>query len=500
MNFKKLLAGIIGDALAPIAGALLTLSFAPFGIYPLAIVAILLFMCSLLYATPKRSFWRGFMFGAALFGTGVYWVYISIHTFGEAPIWLSAILTGGLVAILSLFPALNGYLLNRFFPKNNYSKLLLAFPAYWMILEWTRSWIFTGFPWLTLGYSQMDSFLRGYAPIFSVYGVSLMVLITASIFLYCIKLYRHQQIKYLIQSLIFVIIVWVIGGLLTIPVWTDPLGKPVSVSMVQGNIPQSIKWSPESVQPTLSRYHSLTNNHWDSKIIIWPEGAIPLPLPEASDYINALDHEATQHGVTLITGIPIMATVNSFYNAIVTVGVTKSVYLKQRLVPFGEYTPFKFLLKDILGKLKLPMSDFIPGPGKSQPLVAGGLKISAFICYEIAFPEQVIGRNSDSSILLTVSDDAWFGHSIAQAQHLQMAQMRALELAKPLLFVSNDGLTAAVTSRGAIQAIAPPFTPYVLTADIQPRYGKTPWQLFGLDPVLLIITVMLIAAVKFRKR
>jgi apolipoprotein N-acyltransferase len=299
---------------------------------------------------------------------------------------------------------------------------------------------------------------------------------------------------------VFVIAMWVVGGLLLLPTWTTPLGKPINVSMVQGNIPQSVKWSPESLKPTIDRYRSLTNNHWDSKIIIWPEGAIPLQLPASSNIVDALDHDALTHKDTLITGIPVMAGIDSFYNAIVTLGETKSVYLKHRLVPFGEYTPFASIFKTVLGSLKLPMSDFIPGPGKPTQLHAGPYTISAFICYEIAFPEQVKSSGIDSSMLLTVSDDAWFGHSIAQAQHLQMAQMRALELSKPLLFVSNDGLTAAVTYRGQIQAVAPPFTPYVLTADIQPRYGQTPWQLFGLDPILVLVTIMLIKAVGIRTR
>jgi apolipoprotein N-acyltransferase len=501
MKLKSLFtAGILGDTVALLAGALLTLAFVPFNIYPLAVVSPALLLCEWLYVKQGRAFFRGFLFGLGLFGTGVYWVYISIHTFGEAPVWLSVFITAGFIAILALFPAFTGYFLNRYFPTINFNKLVLAFPAYWMLLEWTRSWLFSGFPWLSLGYSQMNSWLRGWATIFSVYGVSLGLLLTSSLLVACVFWYKDQRTKPIIKSLLFIIALWVLGGLILLIDWSHPYGTPLKVSLVQGNIPQSIKWSPEAVQPTLDRYTTLTNNHWDSKIIIWPEGAIPIPISAAANLIEKLNKQALEHKATLITGIPAHAGIShDYYNTIVTLGKEQTVYIKFRLVPFGEFTPYSHYLKPLLSHFNIPMSDFIPGPAKPEQLKAQGITISAFICYEIAFPEQV-NRHVDSGFLLTVSDDAWFGHSIAQAQHLQMAQMRSLELAKPQFFVSNDGLTAFINQKGRVTDIAPPFEPYVLTADVRPYMGATLWQLFGTDPILFGITVMLILAVIKNRR
>ncbi len=501
MKWKSLFtAGAVGDTIALGAGALLTLAFAPFNIYPLAIISTALILGEWLYVSQQRAFWRGFLYGLGLFGSGVYWVYISIHTFGGAPIWLSGFITLGFVAILALFPAITGFFLGRYFPAANSNKIVLAFPAYWIILEWSRSWAFSGFPWLSLGYSQMNSWLRGYAPLLSIYGVSLAVLLTSSLLVNCIFLYQQQQNRRVIKSLLFVIIMWIIGGLVLLVNWSHPFGHPLKISLVQGNIPQQVKWSPEAVRPTLDRYNGLTNNHWDSNIIIWPEGAIPVPLPAATKIVNNLNYEAQLHHATLITGIPARAGFSEdYYNTIITVGQDQTVYIKHRLVPFGEYTPLARYLKRLLSHFDIPMSNFLPGPANAEQLSASGINISAFICYEIAFPEQV-NRRIDSGFLLTVSDDAWFGHSIAQAQHLQMAQMRSLELAKPLLFVSNDGLTAFINQKGKITDIAPPFVPYVLTATIRPYMGATPWQLFGMDPLLLAVTVMLFRAVFNNRR
>jgi apolipoprotein N-acyltransferase len=242
MKLKSLFsAGFIGDMIALLAGALLTLSFAPFNAYPLAIVSPAILLGEWLYVTKRRAFYRGFLYGLGLFGTGVYWVYISIHTFGEAPIWLSAFITSGFVAILALFPAFTGYFLNRYFPINNFNKMVLAFPTYWILLEWTRGWLFSGFPWLSLGYSQMNSsWLRGWATILSVYGVSLALLLTSGLLVACILWYKEQQTRPILKSLLFIILMWASGGLILLVNWSHPYGPPVTVSLVQGNIPQSL--------------------------------------------------------------------------------------------------------------------------------------------------------------------------------------------------------------------------------------------------------------------
>jgi apolipoprotein N-acyltransferase len=492
---------LIGDSCALIAGALLTLAFAPFHFYIFGIVSPALLLLLWLNSSPKRAFWRGWLFGAGLFGTGVYWIFISVHTFGNTSLFLALLITGAMIGILALFPAFNGYYLNRFFPKNNASKLLCAFPAIWLLFEWLRTWMFSGFPWLLVGYSQINTPLRGFAPIFSVYGTSLAVLISSGL-LVCIFLqFRKNQNKTALIYLFSLLLLWLVGFGLSLIHWTKPSGQPVKVSLVQGNIPQEIKWSPQQVQPTLDHYMDLTNPHWDSHIIIWPEAAIPLPLAYATNFLEALATQAGQHKVALITGIPMKAEDRSgYYNTVITLGNGEGMYKKHRLVPFGEYIPFRDLLGGFLDLLKVPMSDFISGEDTPEPIIAHGKKIAVFICYEIAFPEQVLLRDGNIDMILTVSNDAWFGRSIAQAQHIEMAQMRALEMGRPVLFVANDGITAIINENGKIQSAAPAHVSFVLTDTVQTTEGKTPWQRFAIDPILSIALLMLAIAIWQRRR
>ncbi len=498
---NKLPSPYLLDLCAIIAGAALTLAFAPFDIFPIAILSPAALLALWLKSSVKRVIWRGWLFGLGFFGTGVYWIFISIHTFGNTSIFLASFATSALIAFLALFPAFNGYLLNRHFPVNNNTKILCAFPALWVLLEWMRSWFLSGFPWLFLGYSQLHSPLKGYAPIFSVYGVSLAVALSSALLVNSIIKFRQAQHKSAYIQLFTFALIWILGGCLSFISWTKPVGEPIKVSLVQGNIAQELKWSPDQLQPTLDHYVKLTQPHWDSKIIVWPESAIPVPLHAVADFLNQLNQTARDHQATLITGIPVKAPEEeAYYNSIIALGDGEGIYTKHRLVPFGEYIPLRNLLGRFMDLLQVPMSDFIPGPGYPKPLFADGLKIAAFVCYEIAYPEQVLWRDGDIDMMLTISNDAWFGHSIAQAQHAEIAQMRALEMGRPILFVGNDGITAIINAKGKMQAIAPQYQTYVLTGDVQATQGKTPWQRFAMDPILAIALIMMILAIRMRKR
>ncbi|EKD55232.1 MAG: hypothetical protein ACD_60C00023G0001 [uncultured bacterium] len=490
----------LNDGLALITGAALTLSFAPYQFYPLAIICPAILLALWLNISKKRAFFRGWLFGLGLFGAGVYWIFISIHTFGDISSFVSIIITGGLIAILALFPGIGGYLFNRYFFRVTPCNLLFAFPAIWVALEWIRTWVFTGFPWFMLGYSQINSPLSGYAALFGVFGVSLAVLLSSALLVQFIIYLRQKNYRDSIFTLAVGFMIWIVGGCLTQITWTKPFGPPIKVSLVQGNIPQEMKWSPEHLQFTLNQYSKLSANHWDSRIVIWPESAIPLPLQEAENFLEALDTTAKKQGAAFITGIPVqLPTSESYYNAVIVLGNGHGFYLKHRLVPFGEYIPLRDFLHTALDLLHVPMSDFVPSVARAKPLEVGNLKISAFICYEIAFPELVISSDPTINLLLTVSNDAWFGHSIAQVQHLEMARMRAIEMGRPVLFVSNNGITAIIKADGKIQSAAPPFQTYVLTDKVQPTAGKTPWQLWGMDPVLLTIVIFILIAMRKRR-
>ena len=247
-------------------------------------------------------------------------------------------------------------------------------------------------------------------------------------------------------------------------------GKPIQVSLVQVTFLQEVKWSPEQLQPTLNRYVTLTKAHWDSKIIIWLK-MVPLPLGNAADYISQLDSEAKKHGVSLITGIPAKKEgTDSYYNAVIVIGANTAVYLKHHLVPFGEYTPVPTLLKPVMRFFNIPMSNLVGSPGIPKPLVVDDIKIATFICYEIAYPELIVSRDDDLGMLLTVSNDAWFGHSIASAQHLAIAQMRSGNRAS-LAFVSNTGITAIIKQWYDTISCAADKS-FVLTDFVQPTNGK----------------------------
>lgn len=491
-----------------ISGALLTLAFAPFHVFPFSILSPLILLLLWLRTSPRGAFWRGWWFGIGLFSTGVYWIFISIHTYGDTDAWVALLVTALLIAILALFPAVTGYLLNRYFPSNNFTKMALAFPSIWVFFEWMRSWFFSGFPWLSIGYSQLYSPLKGYAPLLSVYALSLLALMSSGLFAYLIKIMVIKQTtgkptiskKYIYVSLVLLVGIWLTGAILSLVTWTRDSGKQIRVSLVQGNIAQSLKWSPEQVQPTLDRYVALTQQHWDSQIIVWPEAAIPVPLHISQDFLNNLAYQAKNHHSTLITGIPVQAPdKENYYNAVIAIGEGTGIYFKQRLVPFGEFIPMKSVFGRIFDLLQVPMSDFIPGvSGVLKPIEINGIKIATFICYEIAYPEQVLSHDGNIDLLLTVSNDAWFGHSIAQAQHLEMAQMRALEMGRPVLFASNDGITAIINTHGQIQSEIPPHQTLVLTDVIKTAQGKTPWQRSGLDPLLALMILLTIIAWVYR--
>lgn len=486
-----------GELFCLLAGMLLTLSFAPFNIFPLGIIApAILFTCWLPVST-KRAYWRGLLFGIGFFATGVSWVYISIYHYGNAPEWLAGLITALFIFILALFPAINGYLLKRFFSATP----LLIFPALWVLLEWVRSWIFTGFPWLLLGYSQITSPLRGYAPLFSVYGVSLAALLSSVLLVSAVTYFRQSHFKKMYTAVLSIIFIWVLGGILNMITWTTPKETPIQASLIQGNIQQEIKWVPEHAESTLDAYENLTQQHWGSQLIAWPEAAIPLTLQDAEDFVNYMAIQAKQHNAAIITGIPVKAPLKQgYYNAIIAVGNGDGFYIKSHLVPFGEFTPLEQQLGKLLTFFDIPMSNMVTEAKAAALLTVNKLKIAAFICYEIAFPEEVRNRDSEADILLTVTDDAWFGHSIAQAQHLEMARMRSLEMGRSSLFVSNNGITAFITAKGNIQSAAPPYQEYVLTDTIQPMQGETPWQRFGMDPVLSIIGMILLVAFVINKK
>ncbi len=485
-----------GDLLALCAGLVGPLAFSPFNLYLFAFFAPILLFISCRGLSVRRAFWRGWLWGLGLFGAGVSWVYVAIHDFGYASIPLALSLTGLFVAVLSLYPGLLASGVAAWFSQENKSKYLLAWPAAWTLMEWFRGWFLTGFPWLNLGYSQVESPLRGLAPLLGVYGISLAVALTAGLIL--VAWYWSGRTR--LAALGGLVVLWGSAALLSTVSWTVPVGEPLQTSLIQGNIPQAVKWRPEQVKPTLERYRRLTAKHWDSDLIVWPEGAITVFYHQiARSYLAALAAEAQVHKTDLLIGLPVLnQKTGKYYNSILSLGSQPAFYYKQHLVPFGEFLPFGELLRGVISFFNLPMSSFSAGPGEQPLLQVAGYSVATSICYEDAFGEEIITALPEGKWLVNVTNNAWYGNSLAPHKHLQISRMRALETGRDLVRATTNGISALIDAKGLLQATTPQFKTAVLTGHIQPRTGATPYVWWGNGPVLGLSLLMFAMAARGR--
>ena len=496
------LAGWRGDALSLLAGALFPLAFAPLGLFPLALVALVLLFSVWIGASPRRALWRGWLFGVGQFGVGVSWVYVAIHDFGHASIFLAGFLTALSVAFLALFPAALGYVVARFFPAAEQTAgqtaeqkkilliLLTAWPAAWTFFEWLRGWMFTGFPWLNAGYSQIDTPLAGLAPVLGVYGVSWAVAFSAGLLLTLLLAGKKQRIA----ALAALVTLWVGSAALGQIQWTQAQGNPLRVALVQGNIPQAIKWQPEQAQRTLDLYLDLTRQHWGSDLIVWPEAALPVLYHEVADnYLAALQSEARARHTDMLIGISVLEPDSKrYYNSMLSLGSSSGFYYKRHLVPFGDYLPFDDWLRGVIGFFDLPMSGYSAGPATQPLLEAAGYKIGVSICYEDVFGEEVIKGLPQAALLVNGTNNAWYGDSFAPHQALQMSRMRALETGRYLLRATTNGISAVIDARGGIVVRSPQFATHVVTATAQPMAGATPYVRWGNYAILILLVVALV--------
>lgn len=494
------LQGRFGDILSLIAGGFLPLSFAPFSLFPFAVLSPALLFFLWQNISPKRAFWRGLFFGIGLFGMGVSWVHISFHQFGGIPMVGAIFVTTGFVLALALYLALLGWVLTRFFPNNSPSKILLILPATWTLTEWLRGWLFTGFPWLNLGYSQIDSPLNGFAPLLGVYGVSWMTVFTASLLVYAFNLKKQAW-----RILPLLMVVWGGGWLLSGVSWTQPINKPLKIALIQGNVPQEYKWISSFQIPSMQRYLQLSQAHRDADIIIWPETAVPLFYSDVPIYVpgflEQLKAEHTTYNTDFLIGIPIlMEDGKTYFNSVTSIGTQQGSYYKHHLVPFGEYIPFQSFFGNLLKLLDVPMSAFSPGAAQQPNLKSAGEVIGVSICYEDVFGELVRNSLPTATLLVNVSNDAWFGDSIAPHQHLEIARMRALESGRYLLRATNTGISAVIDTKGKITAQVPQFKILTLRTQVQPYQGITPYIRFGNSLVIILLFIsILLGKIKWNK-
>ncbi|MEW6332424.1 MAG: apolipoprotein N-acyltransferase, partial [Pseudomonadota bacterium] len=453
---------------------------------PLAVLAPALLFILWHGASPGRAAWRGFVFGLGLFGVGVSWVYVSLHNFGNMPAPLAGFAVFLFVAGLSLYPALLGWLQARFFPQAGAWWTTLVLPALWVLFEWTRGWFLTGFPWLNLGYSQVATPLGGYSAWLGVYGVSFFCAFSAAL----LAAGTRAPEKFFRRFLPLLAAVWMLGWLAGMAEWTRPVGGPVQATLIQGNVPLDVKWRPDSRRAIMDRYAALTAEAPWSDLIVWPEAAIPATLDQIDpEFLAQLQGMSRNASVDFLIGVVERDREGHYYNSVLAIGPTPGMYRKQHLVPFGEYPPLDPLFRWLMRSLHIPMSDFSAGAAEQPPLSAAGQKIGVSVCYEDAFGEEVIRALPQASLLVNVSEDAWFGDSLAPHQRLQMARMRALETGRPVLRAANTGPSVAIDHRGAVLVRSPQFRAWSLTATVQPMQGTTPYVRLGNWPVVLSLAL-----------
>lgn len=481
-----------------IAGLFLPVGFAPFHQPGIALIGVALLFV-ILYKTPtKQALLMGFMFGLGYTGLGVSWVYNSIHEYGHLPILSSAIITLCFIAYLSLFLAVMS-MLYKLLSQNvslGYSGLL--FSALWCLFEWLRSTLMGGFPWLLLGFSQMDTPIQHLLPIFGVYGASFVACLAAT------YLGASFLTHGLTSSLYLILVVVMLLSPLTLQnkIWgSTATGDPISVGIIQANLSMREKWDETLFWRLLQHYQKTSEELIKTnQLVVMPESAIPVPVSYISDFIEELDEHAQYNKSAILLGtlIPVDADENQLYNAMISLGHANGQYLKQHLVPFGEFIPRPF--QKIMEWLAIPLVNIYHGKA-NQPLIQiHNHPVASLICYELAYPHLVRKQLPNAHWIVSISDDGWFGHSFALHQQLQMAQVISKQTGRFHIMANNDGLSSVINAQGQLQASLPAFEEGILKSYLQPRVGSTPWIQFGDCPVLwlclFILSIQIIATLK----
>jgi apolipoprotein N-acyltransferase len=491
---------------ALLLGAATVFSFAPFGASLLPALTLAgLFALWQRAGSPRHAFALGFAFGLGFFAAGVSWVYVALHAFGDMPTLLAALGTAGFCAYLALFPALAGWITARTTAPDSVARPLVAAAA-WALSEWLRGWLLSGFGWLSIGYAQVAAPLAGYAPIGGVLLPGFFLALTAAWLTDAVTGVDTHR-RRILGSAVMVAIVWIFGYALMRVDWSNPVGEPTTVSLVQGNIGEDVKFEPSYREKTFAIYADLVAKS-RGRLIVLPESALPMFADEVPpEYVAQLRSAAQRNGGDLLFGLFFFEPRTNaddddrYFNSVVTVGMaTTQVYRKHHLVPFGETIPLKpvfgWFIRNVLA---IPLADQTPGAAYQEPFAVAGQRLAVNICYEDAFGGELARRTADATLLVNVTNDAWYGHSLAAEQHDQIAAMRALETARPMLRATNTGITSIIDHHGVESSRLPWFTRGVLEGSIAGRQGVTPYVRFG-DAVVVALALLIIATTLFLTR
>lgn len=486
---------------ALLSGALGVLAFSPFDYWPLALVSLFGLYAVTQNLGPVTAAKRGFIWAMGFYLPGLWWIHNSMTMFGGIPLAVAFVLVAVLAAYLSFYTAAAVWLAQRLVPSPRW-RALLVLPALLVLADWLRGWVLTGFPWLWFGYSQLEGPLAGLAPIMGVQGISWLLSFSAA------ALWLLLRRRPAWWPGLTALLLWGIAFGAGFMQWVTPT-QSSRFALVQGNIEQSLKWIPGQLELSLERYITLTLPERDADVVIWPESALPASEQRLAPWLAQVDQLMRERGQSLITGTVSRPDSDQVYNAVITLGrnaITyqsehSNRYYKQQLVPVGEFVPFGSVLRPLAPFFNLPMSSFSRGEAGQPDLNAAGRHLSVAICYEVAFPGLV--RNNmkpDTDYLLTLSNDTWFGQSIGPWQHQQIARMRALELGRPLIRATNNGVTLVTDEKGRITDSLPQFEAGVLRTEVTGMTGLTPYARFGSTPLLVWLLVSATLAATLSRR
>ena len=478
---------------ASLCGLAVPFAFAPHGFVFVEVLSFGVMYLMLREHSRALVSMSWFVFGLGMFGYGVWWIQVSVHQFGLPIYAFSVSVTAGLIIIQAAHLALFGYLSQGILANGSRVTALFAIPAAWVLVEFLRSWFASGFPWLLLGYAHTGTWLGGFAPIGGAYLVSYVVMFLAVSAMLTV---RSRDVRFALTALVVISA----GAWLSSGSWRHVHGDEIRrATLVQGAVPQEIKWHPEIRQPSIDLYRQLSEPHWQSDVIVWPETAIPAYADEVPQVLASLASRANTEATTLLTGLATRDTRLSpnerrrYFNSLVQIGLAGrgstsnliAQYDKRHLVPFGEYMPLDAVLRPITDLLSVPMSDFSAGESDQVTISAGDMIFGASICYEDAYAELLRDALPMANVLVNISNDAWFGATIAPHQHLQISQMRALELGRYLLRATNTGISAVINERGQVVAKSEQFKPQALSAEFRLLSGLTPFARMGSLPIFV---------------
>jgi apolipoprotein N-acyltransferase len=497
-----LLNGRQGNVISLLNGLLIPFSFAPFNTIHslfswLLYLPLSLFLYQILHAASARDAgYKGGLFGIGLFTAGVSWIYIAINVYGNTHWTLAGALTSVLILYLAMFYALFGWsvfkLKTKIQQRGSHSELisaLVVIPVLWVFFEWLRSWILTGFPWLLIGYPAIQTPLAGYAPVTGIFGVSLLTVWIAA--LLAVMFAAPPLVSGIKKLTAFIVagLIFSVGFLLLQIEWTEPVGEALDVALIQGNVTQSVKWEPQQLKHTKQLYTGLSMDQWQKNdLIVWPENAIPgFYHSLEKNFYKKLASIAKRTNTELIVGLPVFDDkTQQYYNGMTNLGGQQGFYYKTHLVPFGEYVPLASLLRELIRALEIPMSSFSAGDSDQPLLDIKHNKAAVTICYEDIFPAELLSRIPAARFMINLSNNGWYGHSLALPQHLEMARFRALETGRDIIRSTTSGISALIDAKGNIMVEGPQFETAIINGSIQPRTGLTPYVIWGNYPVFLL--------------